>query len=143
MDIILRESERLNALITDFLLFAQPPRTNKDLEDRAFWRRPLELFVNSPEYHEDIRIIRPHSHGVRVMIDPDQMKQVFWNLLINAAQSMSQGGELRLHLDKRDEGLLANPPGRPKEDEGVDPVSIIRFGCGIANQRRKRSLSPF
>ena len=30
MDIILRESERLNALITDFLLFAQPPRTNKN-----------------------------------------------------------------------------------------------------------------
>ena len=36
MDIILRESERLNSLITDFLLFAQPPKTNQDpLKDRT------------------------------------------------------------------------------------------------------------
>ena len=63
MDIILRESERLNALIRDFLLFAQPPRIN-----RSLWKignileETVDLFINSQEYHEGIRIIRPQAH---------------------------------------------------------------------------------
>ena len=86
---------------------------------------------NSPEYHEGIRIIRPQAHdGIRAMIDPDQMKQVFWNLLINAAQSMSQGGDLRLQLEKGGEGLLADtsPPALPAEDKGMGQDFDFRLG---------------
>ncbi len=57
MDIILRESERLNALITDFLLFAQPPKTNKEVWNiQNLLEETLELFIHSPEYHEGIQI---------------------------------------------------------------------------------------
>jgi len=147
MDIILRESERLNALITDFLLFAHPPRTNKRTwKLGSILEETLELFVNSAEYHEGIRIIRPHTHdGVQAMIDPDQMKQVFWNLLINAAQSMPQGGNLRLQLEKGGEGLLAaHPPlAAPRKTREWVRISISDSGCGIVEPEKEKIFEPF
>ena len=147
MDIILRESERLNALIRDFLLFAQPPRTNKSI-----WKignildETLDLFIHSHEYQEGIRIIRPQAHdSIQAMIDPDQMKQVFWNLLINAAQSMTQGGDLRLQLEKGDGGLLATNlpwPGPRRVREWVR-ISIADSGCGIVELEKEKIFEPF
>ena len=147
MDIILRESERLNALIRDFLLFAQPPRTNKSI-----WKignildETVDLFINSQEYHEGIRIIRPQAHdSIQAMIDPDQMKQVFWNLLINAAQSMSNGGELHLQLQKGEEDLLATnlPWSPPRKTREWVRISIADSGCGIAEHEKEKIFEPF
>jgi two-component system sensor histidine kinase PilS (NtrC family) len=147
MDIILRESERLNALIRDFLLFAQPPRTNKSLwKIGNILEETLDLFINSHEYHEGIRIIRPKTHdGFQAMIDPDQMKQVFWNLLINAAQSMSHGGELRVQLEKGDGGLLPTPPpwAGPKRIREWICISIADSGCGIVEPEKEKIFEPF
>jgi two-component system sensor histidine kinase PilS (NtrC family) len=147
MDIVLRESERLNALIRDFLLFAQPPRTNKRTwKLGSILEETLELFVNSAEYHEGIRIIRPHPHdGVQAMIDPDQMKQVFWNLLINAAQSMPQGGALRLQLQKGGEGLPAahRPPASSWKTREWVRISISDSGCGIVEPEKGKIFEPF
>ncbi len=147
MDIILRESERLNALIRDFLLFAQPPRTNKSIwKIGTILEETLDLFIHSHEYHEGIRIIRPQAHdGIQAMIDPDQMKQVFWNLLINAAQSMSQGGDLRLQLKKGDGGLLSTNfpwPGPRRVREWVR-ISIADSGCGIVELEKEKIFEPF
>jgi len=147
MDIVLRESERLNALIRDFLLFAQPPRTNKRISKiGSILEETLDLFVNSQEYHEGIRITRPQLHnGVQAMIDPDQMKQVFWNLLINAAQSMPQGGELRLLLEKGGEGLLAAnlPPATSRKTREWVRISIADSGCGIVEPEKEKIFEPF
>jgi signal transduction histidine kinase len=145
MDIILRESERLNALITDFLLFAQPPKTNK-----TSWvtivDETLELFVNSAEYQEAITLVRPNSdHIVQVMMDPDQMRQVLWNLLINAAQAMSKGGELRVQVEKRENGHLpANPPwSKPVKPNTWVKISITDSGTGIAPAEKEKIFEPF
>jgi len=147
MEIVLRESERLNALITDFLLFAQPPKTNK-----MEWRigevieETIDLFTHSPEYHEGIRILRSHLHDtLPVMMDADQMKQVFWNLLMNAAQEMLQGGELRIHLEKKHgtpprTGLPIWPPRRMKE---WVTVSISDSGRGISPHEKEKIFEPF
>jgi two-component system sensor histidine kinase PilS (NtrC family) len=147
MDIILRESERLNALIRDFLLFAQPPRINRNLwKIGNILEETVDLFINSQEYHEGIRIIRPQSHdSIQAMIDPDQMKQVFWNLLINAAQSMSNGGELHLQLQKGEEDLLATnlPWSPPRKTREWVRISIVDSGCGIAEHEKEKIFEPF
>ena len=68
MEITFRESERLNALITDFLLFAQPPQTNKmPWEIGKILEETVELFIHSPAFHEGIHIIRrdPREKGSR------------------------------------------------------------------------------
>jgi two-component system, NtrC family, sensor histidine kinase PilS len=139
MDIILRESERLNALITDFLLFAQPPKINKEeCNIRDLLEETLELFTHSPEYPEGIQIRCPSSReGIRILIDPDQMKQVFWNLLRNAVQSMGDKGVLTVLLEKNGEGVPAR-----SEKEWIR-CSISDTGKGMASQEMDKIFEPF
>lgn len=147
MEITLRESERLNALITDFLLFAQPPQTNKMAwEMRGLIEETIELFIHSPSFHEGIRIIPPNpGEKVPAMIDPDQMRQVFWNLLINAAQAMSNGGEIRFHLKKEKEGFrgVTLPLTNQRKEKEWVKVSISDSGNGIPSQERENIFEPF
>ena len=147
MEITLRESERLNALITDFLLFAQPPQTHKiPWEMWKIVEETIDLFTHSPSFHEGIRIRRP---GVRdntqVLIDPDQMKQVFWNLLINAGQAMSDGGEIRIDLDKRNEAFWGTLLPLPTPQTGRDwvKISVTDSGQGIPPQEKEKIFEPF
>jgi len=146
MEIILRESERLNSLITDFLLFAQPPKTNKTLSKIGpLLEETIDLFQNSPEYHPEIRIHRPQGHPpLEVMVDPDQMKQVFWNLLINAAQAMSHGGDLRIHFEKRENGSQSSTPSwPPSQKKPWVKISISDSGVGIPPQEKEKIFEPF
>jgi len=147
MEITLRESERLNALITDFLLFAQPPQTHKmPWEIRKIIEETIELFTHSPSFHEGIRIRRPSVRDdTQVLIDPDQMKQVFWNLLINAGQAMSDGGEIRIDLDKGNEAFWGAILPLPTPRTGKDwvRISITDSGEGIPPKEKEKIFEPF
>jgi two-component system sensor histidine kinase PilS (NtrC family) len=146
MEITLRESERLNALITDFLLFAQPPQTNKMLYPiRSIVDETIDLFNHSAAFHDGIRILRPNGHEeIRAPIDPDQMKQVFWNLFINAAQSMSHGGEIKVQLGKGNAWGLSNL-SLSSQLKGMEwiRISIIDSGSGIAPEEKEKIFEPF
>ena len=147
MEITLRESERLNSLVTDFLLFAQPPQTHKMLWDLVrIIDETVELFIHSPSFHEGINILRPNpSKNIQAMIDPEQMKQVFWNLLINAAQAMPHGGEISIRLQKGNEafgGMNFLLPNQKKEKEWVK-ISITDSGNGLAPQEKEKIFDPF
>ena len=147
MEIILRESERLNALITDFLLFAQPPQTNKrSWEIRKVIEETIDLFIHSPSFHEGIRIHRPSTReNFQAMIDPDQMKQVFWNLLTNAAQAMFNGGEIRVHLGKQNGISWETGLSFPIQKKGKEwvKISITDSGNGISGQEKEKIFEPF
>ena len=140
MAIILRESERLNALITDFLLYAQPPKTNREVWNiRNLLEETLELFTHSPEYHEGILIRTPSPfHEIQIPIDADQLKQVFWNLLRNAVQSMGERGVLTILLEK-ERGW--NPSA--KRAETGCRLSISDTGKGIAPHEKEKIFEPF
>lgn len=147
MEITIRESERLNGLITDFLLFAQPPQTNKmPWEIWKIIEETIELFTQSPPFHEGIHIKRPSLRDpIQVMIDPKQMKQVFWNLLINAGQAMSDGGEISIDLEKGNEAFgEANLP-LPTQRAGREwvKISITDSGEGIPSQEKEKIFEPF
>ncbi len=147
MGIILRESERLNALITDFLLFAQPPQSNKrPWEIRKVIEETINLFIHSPCFHEDMRIHPPSPHeNLKAMIDPDQMKQVFWNLFMNAAQAMSKGGDIHVRL-ARQNGISWNttPPfPLPKKGKEWAKISVTDSGEGISSLEKEKIFEPF
>jgi two-component system, NtrC family, sensor histidine kinase PilS len=139
MDIILRESERLNALITDFLLFAQPPKTNKDVWNiKSILEETIELFTHSPDYSEGIQVRYPHPlEDIRILVDPDQMKQVFWNLILNAAQAMGEKGELTVGLERKTDGMAQR---RPRE---WVKISISDSGKGIVPHEKDKIFEPF
>ena len=146
MDITLRESERLNALITDFLLFAQPPQTHKTpYPIGRILEETLDLLIHSPSFHDGIRILRPSGHEeIRASIDPDQMKQVFWNLFINAAQSMSNGGEIQVQMATGNAwGVTSLPLSSQLRGKEWVKISIVDSGVGIAPEEKEKIFEPF
>jgi len=96
MSIVLKESERLNKSIAEFLRFVRPQeRHPAEFDIAATLTETLELLANSPELradHEIHRQIDPPSFNI--IGDADQIRQVFWNLVRNAVQAMQNGGRL-------------------------------------------------
>ena len=136
MAVVLRESDRLNRIITDFLTYARPqPR---ETADRKFAQINvgeaigdcLALMRHDPAVHEnhDFDFDLP-ANQVIIRADETQIKQIFWNLFLNATQSMPDGGQLSVDL------LEPNP----KEVR----VVVSDTGCGIRPENIERIFEPF
>ncbi len=147
MEITLRETERLNALINDFLLFAHPPQI-----EPSPWRigqildETVELFKHSPHCHPGIHVTRNNGDGeeIEAMVDPGQIRQVFWNLLINAAQAIPEEGTIGIGLEKVEEGGGEGPAlsGWGKKASWVK-VTITDTGIGIPPEEKEKIFDPF
>lgn len=97
MDIILREIDRLNNLVSDFLIFARPkPSEFKIFDLNKLIIESLELFRNSEKWSEDLLIETQLNDSILLNSDPEQIKQVMWNLLLNAVEAMPQGGQIMI-----------------------------------------------
>jgi len=98
MSIILKESERLNKSIADFLRFVKPQEKRPaEFDIAASLAETLDLLRNSPELGATHTIeddIVPPSYTI--VGDADQIRQVFWNIARNAVQAMPNGGTLRV-----------------------------------------------
>lgn len=141
LDIVLRESDRLNETIRSFLAYARPQRLSVECLDlRRTVRETAILLRNS--YEVDVRhsVEVPESaEPVMVEADEHQVRQIVWNLATNALRAMPQGGRLILTaivereghqetctLSVRDEGV-----GIPPEDlEGIFQPFRGAFGKG-------------
>lgn len=101
MNIILRESDRLNSIITNFLSYAKPKVGNfSETDVGEAIKDTLTLLRHSPDVKAEhtLRESLP-NHPIFVSADSTQMKQVFWNLARNAIQAMPDGGTLRIGLE--------------------------------------------
>ncbi len=137
MDIILREVGRLNSLIADFLLFARPTPPGKELIHlTGIVEEILAVFSHSPDCHPGIRLVTKFQDDLAMLGDAQQVKQLFWNLLINAAEAMPSGGELRIELRRRP---AAENSGEPEKGE----VQVSDTGSGIRDTDLKRIFDPF
>jgi two-component system sensor histidine kinase PilS (NtrC family) len=121
MEIAIRETDRLNRLITDFLQYAKPGPLNLEpiivaeaVED------VLKMFESVRPAKVAVRV--EVEEGLRVVADPSQLRQVLWNLVLNAAQAMAEGG-----------GLLVSAAALP----GEAPQASANFGRSEAMERKK------
>ena len=101
MSIILKESERLNKSIAEFLRFVRPQeKRTAEFDIAVILSETLDLLANSPELRADHRIERSISPPSYTLAgDSDQIRQVFWNLARNAFQAMPNGGLLRVSTE--------------------------------------------
>jgi two-component system, NtrC family, sensor histidine kinase PilS len=92
--IVTREAERLNALISEFLMYARP--TPPQLETIPLYQFIEEEFLFLAQDPRIACITMQNLVGVSVTIsvDPNQLHQVIINLLLNAADAMPNGGEI-------------------------------------------------
>jgi two-component system sensor histidine kinase PilS (NtrC family) len=97
MDIVLREINRLNLLINDFLLFARPRKARPQSFDlNRMIQESLELFRNSDHWKDRINVETQFHRDIHLQSDPEQIRQVLWNLFLNAVEAMPAGGTLRV-----------------------------------------------
>lgn len=133
MDIVLRESERLNETIRSFLAYARPQRqVSTRFDVGRMLRDTAALLRNSPEVQEDHRIeVEVTPNDVWYEADENQLRQIVWNLATNGLRAMPRGGRLGLvaRLETASDGQLV----LQVDDEGV----------GIASEDLDGIFQPF
>ena len=118
MDIVLRESERLNTTIRSFLAYARPQRfqiarfdVRRALNDTALLLRNSAEVLDGHEIALDVP-----ADELWYDADEGQIKQIVWNLATNGLRAMPNGG--RLHLvgtfEQGSEGVVLTV-----SDEGI------------------------
>jgi two-component system, NtrC family, sensor histidine kinase PilS len=100
MEIILRESDRLNRIITDYLTYARPrSQAHVSVDVRELLQETFTLLRHSPELQPKHSLEEEYTEeAAMVNADASQLKQVFWNITRNALQAMPEGGTLRAEL---------------------------------------------
>ncbi len=98
-DIVNAETQRLHRILEEFLNFARLKPTEMAPNDLiGVLRETVETFLRSNEAAVagvDIRTAFAEE-GAHAHFDPDQIRQVAWNLLTNAVQAVSEGGRVSL-----------------------------------------------
>jgi two-component system sensor histidine kinase PilS (NtrC family) len=130
MQIVLRETQRLQSIVNNFRLFTKPGTVDAKVTrlDIAILEI-VELFLNAPEYNDNINVVKKVDSNILVEIDPIHFKQIMWNLLTNAAQAMENAGEIHIILKQ------------PAKDRVY--FNIIDTGCGIAEKNIVSVFDPF
>lgn len=140
MEIALKETERLNGIITAFLMYARPrPLNIKRWDINQLITDTLSLLQNSQEYRDNIEVRSNLAAGqLWAAVDPDQIRQVFWNLSINACQAMPQGGRFLVTTRTVTMNSNKNLPGTPWVE-----VMFSDNGHGIEKENIPKIFYPF
>lgn len=137
MDIVLRESERLNDTIRSFLAYARPQAyavtrldVGKVVQDAA------RLLRNSPEAR-DVHVVDVQVPPEPVWYDADenQVRQIVWNVATNGLRAMPKGGRLLLSVE--------TDAGGAEKAEHVVVLSVQDEGRGIPTEELDNLFQPF
>ena len=124
--LVLKETERLNNIIERFLQFVRIPRRERINSDITYVLKDvIELVKNHPIYNMgiDIKTKFPQEKPI-VFIDPEQIRQVFLNILLNAFAALGKEGKIELSFMKRNEycGITFKDNGVGIEKEDVEKI---------------------
>jgi len=163
MNIVLKETERVNDIVTDFLSYAQPRKSKSTVIDLTQLLQDIVILMkNSNEYDPSINIqlVAPPDHII-IQSEEDQIKQMIWNLCINGIQAMDKSGNLTMTLrkvegyqhkkfktDRRGVVIIVEDQGRgipPEEQESIfDPFFTTREeGVGLGLPTVKQVVERF
>jgi two-component system sensor histidine kinase PilS (NtrC family) len=129
MGIALKEMERLNNIITDFLTYSSSkPLEIKKTDLHLLLDETLSLLKNAEQNKGNISINKGFEGPLVAQVDPQKIRQVFWNLGMNAVESMKEGGELTVSTRK---------------EKGLITITFEDTGPGIRPSRIEKIFFPF
>jgi two-component system sensor histidine kinase PilS (NtrC family) len=129
MQIVLREADRLNGLTNDFLLFARPGSGNKEpVELSCAIEDTLKLFEQDAGRRNNMRLVRNLAPDAWTEMDPEHVRQILWNLLLNAAEAINGAGTIEVAV---------------KTVDDLVQVDVKDDGCGIPQAELKKIFDPF
>jgi two-component system sensor histidine kinase PilS (NtrC family) len=130
MNLILREADRLNHIVEDFLQFARARPLHLTLTSLSeLLNEVLELVKKHPEFSNGVEIRKEITKDrLSIFVDRDQMKQVFLNICLNGIKAMEGRGSLTIST---------------RDDEERVGVVFQDTGIGINPESRNRIFEPF
>jgi two-component system sensor histidine kinase PilS (NtrC family) len=131
LDIVTRESQRLNGIITDFLAYSRGKKYHFDKADLVRLLEDTLTLVRHRMTAENTGIAiecRFAAPEAWVLADGDKIKQVFWNFAENAIRAMQYGGTLKVVIER-----LGNDW----------QVSFADTGTGMTPQQTEKIFEPF
>ena len=130
VQIVLRETDRLSSLVNNFLTFARPSAGQAECVNLAdAMTEMVTLFEKDGSIGQRVKVDLDVISDAFIEIDPLQLRQVFWNLLLNGAESIENEGRIKISVQKhRSERIM---------------VSIADNGCGMDEQTVKTIFNPF
>lgn len=146
MNIVAREIERLDTTITDFLAYARPrPLEYAEANLHKLIAGTLDLLSNGLPEARAVTIHTEFSPDVgKVMIDPQGIRQVIWNLCLNAVEAMQYQGALTVRTAVCPlpyQGQFSHAAPQPTGDELI--IEVIDSGPGLAPEVKDKIFEPF
>ena len=130
MRIVLRETDRLSSLVSDFLLFAKPPTGKREaIKIDSAIGDIVELFRNNGACAGRLCVTTEFNAACWVEMDPVHLRQVLWNLLLNAAEAIADSGTITVRLNARKQKWVF--------------VQVADNGSGMAADQIKSIFTPF
>lgn len=132
MDLIIKESDRLNDTIDDFLRFARSsPPAFCQVDIGQVMDDAVRLAGAHPSYRREIEIESVVEAGaISLEADPERIQQVLFNLMLNAIRAIEGKGKIELRAERA-------------RDEDVLRITCADNGVGIGPEERSRIFEPF
>jgi two-component system NtrC family sensor kinase len=131
LDTIIRETERCASIVRGLLEFARESIPQKNLSSLNGIMDAALALVRHQSMFQNIDIVKNYHQAIPdVMVDHNQVEQVFVNMLLNAGHAMPEGGELTIGS-----GVT--------KDGGYAYITITDTGCGIPEEIMSRIFDPF
>jgi two-component system, NtrC family, sensor histidine kinase PilS len=133
MRVIMRGKDQLEGFVKDFLLLARHNRgPHHEVLIGDVIGEVLEAAGVMPDWNSNIEIRETLEEGSAIKGNREEMRQLLWNLILNAAQSMPEGG--RLDVGVREKNL--------ENHEGLE-IIVADNGVGITEENKKLIFEPF
>ncbi|MFH0926368.1 MAG: ATP-binding protein [bacterium] len=134
MDIIIKESDRLNLIITEFLNFARPNPLSlqNNIDVNELLSETITLVKKSPIYNNGIRIVLNDASAIKLTGDSDQLKQVFLNLILNGLEALTKRGVIKVTISTTE-----------LNTRSYVKINFQDNGTGMTQETLKNIFDPF
>lgn len=130
MEIVLRETDRLGTLVNEFLFFARPPAGKPEiLHLKEAIEEVIGLFERDTNHAKRFTLRKVLDPDTRVLMDPAHLRQVLWNLLLNAAEAVSPSGCIEIQTVALKNNEVS--------------IHVTDNGCGMAQEVVNNIFNPF
>ncbi|HEC97149.1 MAG TPA: PAS domain S-box protein [Nitrospirae bacterium] len=126
MDIAILEMDRLNAIVTDFLIYCSPrPPAMKRFNLSAAANEVSDMLQNMSDR---VRIVKEIQDEVFMVADEQKIRQLLWNLTLNAVEAVPGGGKVGISVYTDDNNVI---------------LKVSDSGAGIPEENVEKVFYPF
>jgi two-component system NtrC family sensor kinase len=140
LDIIVHQTERITKIIQQLLGFVRKKKPEQKTLEMGTLLETMLDFLDHQIQKQGVRVVKEIRDGIPPVIgDPDQLQQVFLNLILNAIQSMPKGGSLHLSASAK----WISKEGLESSQRQYVVVSVVDTGMGMEKEVVQNIFNPF